>query len=77
MMSVNTSETLSEIRRRAIEVAEKSYLRELLVKHHGKLGKASADAGVSTRQLHKLLSKYAIQKESFKSATVSSHKQEP
>jgi len=77
MMPVNTSETLSDFRRKAIEVAEKSYLKELLVKHQGKLGKASTDAGVSPRQLHKLLSKYAIQKESFKSSPVSSHKQEP
>ncbi|MEW6672909.1 MAG: sigma-54 dependent transcriptional regulator [Thermodesulfobacteriota bacterium] len=77
IMSVNTSETLSEIRRRAIEVAEKTYLRELLFKHQGKLGKASTDAGVSPRQLHKLLSKYAIQKELFKFPPASSHKQEP
>ncbi|MDF1591262.1 MAG: sigma-54 dependent transcriptional regulator [Desulfobacterales bacterium] len=76
MAPVDTSETLSEFRRRAIEVAEKSYLNELLVKHQGKLGKASVDAGVSSRQLHKLLSKYAIQKESFKAPSVSSKKQE-
>jgi len=65
-LPVDATETLSEFRRRAIEVAEKSYLKELLVKHQGKLGKASIDAGVSPRQLHKLLSKYAIQKGAFK-----------
>ena len=77
VLPVNTSETLSDFRRKAIEVAERSYLKQLLVKHEGKLIKASVDAGVSSRQLYKLLSRYDIQKESFKPHRASSSNPEP
>ena len=66
MIPVDINNSLADIRRKAIEIAEKSYLRELLARHQGIINKASADAGITTRQLHKLLSKYGIRKEEFR-----------
>ena len=63
---VDINKSLANARRKAIEIAEKSYLKELLAKHRGVINKASADAGITTRQLHKLLSKYGIRKEEFR-----------
>lgn len=59
-------QTLSVMRRRAVEEAERSYLAALLTKTGGRIGKAADYAGISRRQLHKLLSRYEIRKETFK-----------
>jgi transcriptional regulator with GAF, ATPase, and Fis domain len=58
--------TLSEVRKQAVESAEKSYLVDQLARHRGKIQATAEKAGVTTRQLHKLLSKYGIRKEDFK-----------
>jgi len=65
--SVDTSLTLQEVRQREIERAERQYLNELLFKNHGKIKKTSQDAGIGERQLHKLMHRYGILKEDFKS----------
>jgi len=63
--------TLAEARRRGIAELERRYLKELLAKNKGKI-KESADAGgISTRQLHKLMKKYELRKEDFKSPMAS------
>ena len=62
----NISLSLSEARREAVERVEKEYLRELLTRHHGRIDRTAAAAGITVRQLHKLLSKHQIRKEEFK-----------
>jgi DNA-binding NtrC family response regulator len=59
--------TLADVRHKAIEEIEKSYLKRLLAKKKGKIKDSAEEAGITTRQLHKLLKKYDIRKEHFKS----------
>jgi DNA-binding NtrC family response regulator len=68
-MDLDVSHTLAEIRRRALEEVEKRYLKELLASKKGKIRESAEVAGITTRQLHKLLTKYGIKKEDFKSRT--------
>ena len=65
-ISLDTSLTLSEVRSRSIENIERHYLKQLLSLHSGRINSTARAAGISTRQLHKLLSKYCIRKEEFK-----------
>lgn len=58
--------TLTEIRRQAIEYAEGRYLRDLLTVKKGRVKDSADTAGLSTRQLHKLMKKHGIRKELFK-----------
>jgi DNA-binding NtrC family response regulator len=74
---VDSSLSLSEVRRRAVEVAEKAYLRELLTETEGRVHAASAAAGITPRQFSKLIGRYGIRKEEFKSSRGRSRKQEP
>jgi len=63
---VNTDLTLGEARRLAVEAVEKQYLKELLSSHRGRIDRTAAAAGVTARQIHKLLVRHAIRKEDFK-----------
>ena len=65
-MLPDTSLTLEKVRRKAIEDIERNYLKELLAKHRGKIKGASENAGITTRQIHKLMTKYGLRKEEFK-----------
>ncbi len=65
-ISLDTSLTLAEVRSRSIENIERHYLKQLLSLHNGRINSTAQAAGISTRQLHKLLSKYCIRKEEFK-----------
>jgi DNA-binding NtrC family response regulator len=58
--------TLAEARRRAAEEMERSYLKELLTAKRGRIRDTAEAAGISARQLHKLMKKHALQKEDFK-----------
>jgi DNA-binding NtrC family response regulator len=66
LLELDTTQTLAEARRRGIEELERRYLEEVLARHKGKISESASVAGISTRQLHKLLSKYGIKKEDFK-----------
>jgi DNA-binding NtrC family response regulator len=68
-IELGSSHTLAEVRRRALEEVEKRYLKELLAKKKGKIRESAEVAGITTRQLHKLLTKYGIKKQDFKSRT--------
>ena len=68
-IELDSSYTLAEVRRRALEEVEKRYLKELLANKKGKIRESAEVAGITTRQLHKLLTKYGIKKEDFKSRT--------
>jgi DNA-binding NtrC family response regulator len=62
----DTALTLSEVRRRGIETIERQYLQGLLTENEGRIGKTAQAAGISARQLHKLMTKYGVRKEDFK-----------
>ncbi|MBN2372806.1 sigma-54-dependent Fis family transcriptional regulator [bacterium] len=65
-ISLDSSLTLSEIRHRCVENIERYYLKELLTLNKGRINETAKSSGITTRQLHKLLKKYDIQKEDFK-----------
>ncbi|MEW6381543.1 MAG: sigma-54 dependent transcriptional regulator [bacterium] len=65
-ISLDTSLTLAEVRGRCIDDIERHYLKQLLALHKGRISSTAQAAGISTRQLHKLLSRYGIRKEEFK-----------
>ena len=58
---------LADARRHVIEDFERQYLKELFTRSKGRVNRAAEDAGISSRQLNKLMVKYGIQKEAFKS----------
>ena len=57
---------LAEARRHATEDFERQYLKTLFARNKGRVNRAAEDAGISSRQLNKLMVKYGIQKEAFK-----------
>jgi len=63
---VNSTITLAEVRRKSLEETEKRYLKALLSRNNGKIKDSAAMAGITTRQLHKLMAKYGLHKEDFK-----------
>jgi DNA-binding NtrC family response regulator len=65
-IALNPSQTLAEVRSRGIENIERQYLAEILTLNKGRINRAATHAGISTRQLHKLLTKYGIKKEDFR-----------
>jgi DNA-binding NtrC family response regulator len=66
IMPVDAQLPLSKARRQAIDDFERQYLKELFARNKGKVGLTADEAGVSTRQLNKLMVKYGIRKEAFK-----------
>jgi DNA-binding NtrC family response regulator len=58
--------TLTQARQRGVEEVERNYLKDVLARHKGKIGESAKAAGISTRQLNKLMNKYGIRKEEFK-----------
>lgn len=62
----NAWPTLADIRRQAKEESEQQYLRSLLTETKGRINQAADLAGISRRQIHKLLTRYGIRKEDFK-----------
>lgn len=65
-MQLNTTLSLAEVRKRGVAEIERSYLQEVLQESGGKINISAETAGISTRQLHKLMTKYDLRKEDFK-----------
>ena len=63
---VDTSQRLAAVRQRAADNIERLYLTELLTEHRGRIKTSAQAAGITTRQLHKLMTKHGLKKESFK-----------
>lgn len=63
---INASATLAEMRRQGTAEIEKRYLTTLLTRNQGKINRSALEAGISTRQLNKLMNRYNLQKENFK-----------
>jgi DNA-binding NtrC family response regulator len=63
----DTQLTLTEVRHKGIEDIERRYLKEVLAKNQGRIKESASVAGVTTRQLHKLMKRHGIRKEEFRS----------
>ncbi len=58
--------TLAEARQVAVDEFERTYLLQLLLKHNGRINPSAKEAGVSTRQLSRLISRHGLDKKNFK-----------
>jgi DNA-binding NtrC family response regulator len=58
--------SLNKARQKAVEDFERQYLKELLFRNKGKIKNSAEEADITTRQLHKLMSRYGIRKEDYK-----------
>jgi DNA-binding NtrC family response regulator len=58
--------TLAETRNRGVVNIERRYLKQLLSSNKGKIKESAHEAGITTRQLHKLMRRYSLRKEEFK-----------
>jgi DNA-binding NtrC family response regulator len=75
-VKADISLSLAKVRRTAIEETEKRYLQELLAANKGRIKETAETAEISPRQLHKLMKKYGIRKEKFKSSIKLTHREE-
>ena len=64
--SLDDSVTLEAYRNESTENAVRFYLKQVLNQKNGKIKDTADVAGISTRQLHKLMKKYGLSKEEFK-----------
>lgn len=65
VMLVETKGTLAAVRQRTVDEVEGKYLREKLAFYKGRIDRTAAEAGITPRQLHKLMVKHGISRESF------------
>jgi DNA-binding NtrC family response regulator len=63
---VNTAKSLSSVRQKYADEAELLYLREILAEKRGRIDKTAEAAGITPRQLHKLMQKHGLKKEFYK-----------
>lgn len=66
VFNVDTALPLAEARRIAVDEFERRFIKELLAKNRGRINKSSVEAGISTRQFHKLMIKHGIEKKDYK-----------
>ncbi|MBI9112171.1 sigma-54-dependent Fis family transcriptional regulator [Maridesulfovibrio ferrireducens] len=60
------SMAIGRARQLVVDKFEKAYLSELLEATHGKIKEAAKWAGITPRQLHKLMSRHGLQRRSFR-----------
>lgn len=60
------SQTLATVRQTAVVQAERSYLQQVLTLHCGRINQSARAAGITTRQLYKLMKRYDLHKEGFR-----------
>ena len=58
--------SLSDVRKRAVEEVEYRYLVKILQEHKGRIETCAAHAGITTRQLHNLLTKYELKSKDYR-----------
>ena len=66
---IDIDASLAAVRQAAADQAERLYLKEQLTVHRGRIDATAEAAGITTRQLHKLMAKHRLMKEDFKKAT--------
>jgi DNA-binding NtrC family response regulator len=71
---IDPNRTLAEVRRQTVALIEKNYLAEILTLKYGKIGETALQAGISPRQLHKLMTRYGLRKEDFKRNAKRNHR---
>jgi DNA-binding NtrC family response regulator len=74
---LDISLTLAQTRAATIARAEEDYLQKQLAANQGRIAQTAAAAGVSPRQLHKLLTRHGIRKEAFKASPPSGARRVP
>jgi DNA-binding NtrC family response regulator len=67
--SIDVDASLAAVRQRAADQAERLYLVQQLTVHRGRIDATAEASGITTRQLHKLMSKHHLRKEDFKSSS--------
>ncbi len=67
-IKVDVTTPLAEVRRRGADDIERRYLKELLSVKDGRIRTSADAAGITPRQLHKLMKKHDLRKEDFKSS---------
>jgi DNA-binding NtrC family response regulator len=65
-LSVDAGVPINTARRLVLDAFETQYIRGLLAKNRGRINKSAEAAGITTRQLHKLMTRYGIDKEEFR-----------
>jgi len=65
-ISLSPTGTLADIRRQAVDDVERQYLKRQLATHNGRIDATAQVAGITPRQLHKLMTKYGLKKEDFR-----------
>jgi DNA-binding NtrC family response regulator len=68
-VAIDMNNTLAQVRASGVEEIERRYLKDLLSRHKGRINASAEEAGITTRQLHKLMKKYGYRKEAFKIAS--------
>ena len=66
---INIDLSLSAVRRRSIYETEKKYLDEQLYRFHGRINETAVASGITSRQLHKLMRRYNLDKRNYKRIT--------
>ena len=66
LLPIYAKRTLAQTRLLAVEEIERRYLKDALSRNKGKINTTAQEAGITTRQLNKLMNKYDIRKEDFK-----------
>jgi DNA-binding NtrC family response regulator len=65
-MSIDAGIPIAAARRSVIAEFEHQYIRCLLTRNKGRVNRCAEDAGITTRQFHKIMTRYGICKEDFK-----------
>ena len=65
VVPVSAQMPLAAARHLAVEDFERQYLKELLSANLGRINRSAEIAGITSRQLHKLMQKYHLHKEEF------------
>ena len=66
MLSIQTNRTLAQARSLAVEEVERRYLKDALSRNRGKINETAKEAGITSRQLNKLMNRHGLRKEEFK-----------
>ena len=66
VLPLQTQLPLAEARKIVLIDFERRYIKDLLSRNVGKINRSAEEAGISTRQLHKLMHQYGISKEEYK-----------
>lgn len=64
-MPIDPHETLAQGRRRVVKQYEREYLQEVLRRCGGRMSRAATAAGIGVRQLHKMMTRYGLNRKDF------------